>query len=53
VIFVRTEKQKSWIGPNKFITFQPKNLAIPFSSLVTESNGKVYGFGGLSGTGGD
>jgi hypothetical protein len=53
VIFVRAQKQKSWVGPNKFIAFLPENLASPFSSLVTESNGKVYGFGGHSGAGGN
>jgi len=47
------QKQRSWLGPNNFLTFQ-HNSARPtssFRSLVIESNGKAYGFGGLAGAG--
>ena len=54
-IFSRAEKQKSWLGPNKFLTLQYNSSrpVSPFNSLVIESNGKAYGFGGLPGAGGD
>ena len=54
-IFSRAQKQRSWLGPNNFLTLQNNRskLVSPFNSLVVESKGKAYGFGGLPGAGGD
>ena len=49
-ILIEARKQKSWLGPNRLISRVPVSS---YNSLLTESNGKVYGFGGLAGYGGD
>ena len=54
-IFSQAQKQRSWLESNNFLTLQNNSsrLVSPFYSLVTESNGKVYGFGGLPGSQGN
>ena len=48
-ILTEARKQKSWLGPNRFLS---RISANSYSGLLTESNGKVYGFGSLFGSGG-
>jgi hypothetical protein len=48
-ILTEARKQKSWLSPNMFLSHAPVRN---YSGLLTESNGKVYSFGGLSGSGG-
>jgi hypothetical protein len=47
---IQARKQKSWLGPNIVLSRIPISS---YNGLLTESNSKVYGFGGLAGYGGD